>query len=310
MRIEHLEYFTKVVECGGITTASSKLFISPQGLSQAIKQLEKELDIDFFIRTPNGLSLTAAGQMLYDNSQKILAIDDFIHVSINQLKMASNSNSKQHINIYGTHMVNCTFIPQAITSFHKKFPYIVTCLSESDSKSVFDDADTRGAAITFFNLPEPVFNTVKQKFIGKLDFQILTSSPLEAIISKRSPLVNRKHLEIEEIIRHPLVLYVNDNMIMQDLFGIGLDSINITMTSSSVSTCRTLLASDDNAVGLSNSFSEQFLDHSSSLISKPILPEFNILYGYFLTCPDELPEEIHDFIKIVRNLANSNPSLK
>ena len=43
MRTEYLDYFVKVVEIGTISAAAELLYISPQGLSQAIQQLEKEL---------------------------------------------------------------------------------------------------------------------------------------------------------------------------------------------------------------------------------------------------------------------------
>ena len=42
MRTEYLDYFVKVVEIGTISAAAELLYISPQGLSQAIQQLEKE----------------------------------------------------------------------------------------------------------------------------------------------------------------------------------------------------------------------------------------------------------------------------
>ncbi len=305
MRIEHLEYFTKVVECGSITTAASLLFISPQGLSQAIKQLEKELDIDFFIRESNNFTLTTAGQLLYDNAQKILAINDDIHVGINQIKLFKNSMSQPRINIYATHMLNSTILPQAIIQLHKKFPSLGTRIWETDSRSVFDDADSREPAITFFGLPEQIFNKVSQKFGSNLEFNILKTAPLMAVFSKRSPLSSRKIIPIEEVVRHPLVLFLTDNLILRDLFNVDPDSSNIIMNSSNIETCRTLLANDDNAIGLTNSFAESFMSQANALTTRPIDPSANFMFGYFLTRISELPHEIYDFINIVTKISQS-----
>ena len=304
MRIEHLEYFTKVVECGSITTAATQLFISPQGLSQAIKQLEKELDIEFFTRSSNNFSLTTAGQLLYDNAQKILAINDELHVGINQLKSSSNSGAQQRLHIYATHIINCTFLPQALIAFHKKYPSIGTRIWESNSKSVFDDAENRGPAITFFGLPLPVFEHVSQKFGSSIEFQIFAAAPLQAVFSKRSPLANRKSLDINEIARHPLVLYITDNRILQDLFGMDMENVNIIMSSTNIETCRTVLANDDNAIGFTNTFSEKFMNQTNVLTTKPIQPTYDFVFGYFLTGISELPHEIYDLLSIIKKLVS------
>ena len=47
MNIRDLDFFIKVYECRSISIASEKLFISAQGLSNAISRLEKELGCTF-----------------------------------------------------------------------------------------------------------------------------------------------------------------------------------------------------------------------------------------------------------------------
>ena len=70
MRTEYLDYFVKVVEIGTISAAAELLYISPQGLSQAIQQLEKELGAVLFCREGSKLHLTAAGSEAYDRHLK------------------------------------------------------------------------------------------------------------------------------------------------------------------------------------------------------------------------------------------------
>jgi DNA-binding transcriptional LysR family regulator len=58
--------FLKVCEEKSITSAAKKCFITPQGLSNQIKQLENEFDAQLFYRYPHGLELTEFGRTLHD----------------------------------------------------------------------------------------------------------------------------------------------------------------------------------------------------------------------------------------------------
>lgn len=59
-----LFYFLKVCETGSMAKAADCLFISQQALSKAIENLETELSVPLFIRSPKGLALTQYGKTL------------------------------------------------------------------------------------------------------------------------------------------------------------------------------------------------------------------------------------------------------
>ena len=52
MRIEHLKYFLEVAQSGSINAVAQHLFISQQGISDALKRMENELGVVLFKRTP------------------------------------------------------------------------------------------------------------------------------------------------------------------------------------------------------------------------------------------------------------------
>lgn len=72
MTIAQLQYFLAICDCGGITSAASKLFISQQALSKTVSTLERELDTALFLRTPSGIVLTKAGALLRDECRPIV----------------------------------------------------------------------------------------------------------------------------------------------------------------------------------------------------------------------------------------------
>lgn len=72
MNFQQLKYFTVLCKYKNFSKAAESLFISQQGLSTAIANLEAEFATSFFIRSPNGLILTEDGQYFFAWSQDIL----------------------------------------------------------------------------------------------------------------------------------------------------------------------------------------------------------------------------------------------
>lgn len=72
MNMIQLNYFIKVCDEGSISRAAQKLFISKQGLSRSIQNLEDELGTPLLIRTLSGIQLTGSGHAVYQYAKQIL----------------------------------------------------------------------------------------------------------------------------------------------------------------------------------------------------------------------------------------------
>ena len=73
MNFQQLKYYTVLCEVGSFSKAAESLFISQQGLSMAISNLEAEFSCKFFYRMPKGLVLTPDGEYFRDWAQQTLA---------------------------------------------------------------------------------------------------------------------------------------------------------------------------------------------------------------------------------------------
>lgn len=77
MEIRVLRYFLAIVKEGGITQAATSLYVSQPTISRQIKDLEKELGKQLFIRHKKGqIELTQEGLLLQNRAEEIISMVD------------------------------------------------------------------------------------------------------------------------------------------------------------------------------------------------------------------------------------------
>ena len=72
MTLQQLKYITLVAEKGNITDAAKALYISQPSLTAAIKELEKEMNIQIFDRTNKGVHVSKEGELFLGYARQIL----------------------------------------------------------------------------------------------------------------------------------------------------------------------------------------------------------------------------------------------
>ena len=86
MTIKELEEFRMICQRGSLARASKELFMSPQGLSRVLKNLENELECTLLDRVASGIELTESGQRLYDYANTVLSEYDKLKKEIDMIR--------------------------------------------------------------------------------------------------------------------------------------------------------------------------------------------------------------------------------
>lgn len=134
MNFLHLKYFLMVAEELNITRAAERLYISQQSLSNHIANLERELDVKLFTRSPK-LSLTYAGGLLVDTATEILDLH-------RQYLSKVGDINKQYVGALRvgiSHTCGLALLPDVLPKFRLEFPQVEFSLSEGNSTQLEDE---------------------------------------------------------------------------------------------------------------------------------------------------------------------------
>lgn len=78
MEKRNLEYFRAVAQAGSVSGGAQLMSVTQPAVSKQLAQLESELSVALFHRTPTGMAMTAAGEELYGLSGDVLTRFDRI----------------------------------------------------------------------------------------------------------------------------------------------------------------------------------------------------------------------------------------
>lgn len=142
--------FCAVAECGNITMAAEKLFISQPAVSQSIRQLEDSVGCALFVRSAKGVRLTSEGELLYSYASH--GIKNF-DAGERKLK-AMLSFDTGEISIGASDMTLEFCLLPYLESFHKKYPNIVIKITNNPTPQTIELL--RRDEIDFAVVSEPV----------------------------------------------------------------------------------------------------------------------------------------------------------
>ncbi len=150
MELRHLRYFIAVAEEGHITRAAGRLGMQQPPLSQQIRGLERELDVQLFRRKPRGMELTDAGRALLSDARAILAHID--HAFTSTRRTARGEQGRIAVGFTSSAPFH-PFVPRVIRAFREAFPLVSLTLEESGTTELIGDLREERVDAAFIRTP-------------------------------------------------------------------------------------------------------------------------------------------------------------
>ncbi|MGY0395557.1 MULTISPECIES: LysR family transcriptional regulator [unclassified Fusobacterium] len=114
MTLRHLLIFIEVANCGKMSQAANKLFISQPTVSQVISELEAHYEVKLFERFPKTLCITEDGKILLNHAKKVI---NYYNVLEETMK---NPNHNLPLQIGATVTIGNRLISLILSKFKEK----------------------------------------------------------------------------------------------------------------------------------------------------------------------------------------------
>ena len=202
MTLQQLKYVITVAEAGTVTEAADKLYISQPSLTNAIRELEKEMNIQIFNRTNKGISLSKEGEDFLGYARQVLE-----QAAILEDKYKGSDGGKKSFCVSTQHY---SFAVNAFVDLVKEYgqeEYDFS-LRETQTYEIIEDVARMRSEIGI--LFQNDFNeTVIQKILKShdLEFHPLFVAKPHVFISRKHPLANRELIKNKELAPYPYLSF-------------------------------------------------------------------------------------------------------
>ena len=202
MTLQQLKYVVTVAETGTITEAAGKLYISQPSLTNAIHELEREMQIVIFNRTNKGISLSKEGDIFLGYARQVLE-----QAEILEDKYKGEGSGKKQFCVSTQHY---SFAVNAFVDLIKKYgqeEYDFS-LRETQTYEIIEDVAKMRSEIGILFL-----NDFNEKVITKilksneLEFHDLFVAKPHVFISRRHPLADHQIITNEELESYPYLSF-------------------------------------------------------------------------------------------------------
>ena len=202
MTLQQLRYIVAVAETGTITEAADKLFISQPSLTNAIRELEKEMKILIFHRTKKGIRLSKEGEDFLGYARQVLE-----QAAILEDKYKGRDGGKKQFCVSTQHY---SFAVNAFVDLIKEYgqdEYDFS-LRETQTYEIIEDVAHMKSEIGILFLND--FNEAVLSKILKshdLKFHLLFVATPHVFISRNHPFADRSILTNEQLAPYPYLSF-------------------------------------------------------------------------------------------------------
>lgn len=194
--IRHLPYFVTLAEEGHFSRASSRLGISQSALTRRIQALEHELGVLLFARDKRSASLTAAGQVFHEYTERILKD---LRSAVRRTQLVSRGEAGDVHVALNSEAITSPVVIRSFRSLHARHPQISIRLHSMPSEAQLIALKRKDIDIGV--LYDVVLDRASRRSMGLLK---LSDAPSLLAVNKAHPLADRARVRLADIGEAPL----------------------------------------------------------------------------------------------------------
>jgi DNA-binding transcriptional LysR family regulator len=220
MEIRQLKAFLAIAEAKTFTAGARRVNVTQAAISMQIRQLEEEVGLPLFTRTPRRVILTEAGEYLLERARKILREHDAAVAEIAEVAGAEYGRLRIGT-ASGTFAMNQ--LPTIMRSLKEKFPNSELTVTSGTSERLVDKIMHGELDTAFVSLPVDNLN---------ISTESLFSDEIVAIAHPRHALVKEKYISAATLAGEDLILGErggNTRRMIDEFFAAANVRPNITM---------------------------------------------------------------------------------
>ena len=202
MTLQQMKYLLEVVRCGSISEAAKELFISQPSLSAAVREVEKEMNIEIFPRTPKGMQLTTDGSELLSFVRPVVEQSNLL-----DQRYKDRGPAKMLCSVSTQHY---SFAVEAFVSLIARLdiPEYEFALRETQTAKIIEDVAEFRSEIGLLYLSS--FNEkviLKRLREGQLEFIPLFTAKPHVFISVNHPLAAKESVTMDDLEPYPILSF-------------------------------------------------------------------------------------------------------
>lgn len=202
MTLQQLRYIVTIVNCGSISEAAKQLFITQPSLSNAVKELEKEMGISIFNRSSKGIALSSQGMEFLSYARQVLEQAELLEQHYTNKKPVKRicSISTQHYAFAVNAFAN-------LVSRQSTDEYEFT-LRETRTYEIIDDVKNYRSELGILYINDFNRKVLEKLFkeSGLVFHPLFRASP-HVFISVSHPLSARKRVTINDLEDYPFLAF-------------------------------------------------------------------------------------------------------
>ena len=206
MTLQQLKYVITVAETGTITEAAKKLYISQPSLTNAIHDLEKEMNVEIFHRTNKGIDISKEGEDFLGYARQVLE-----QAAILEDKYKNGSGGKKQFCVSTQHY---SFAVNAFVDLIQQYgqeEYDFS-LRETQTYEIIEDVASGKSEIGVLYLSEHnedvILKLIKN---NQLKFEEMFVAEPHVFICKDHPLAEKEMISMEDLRPYPYLVYEQGN---------------------------------------------------------------------------------------------------